>query len=94
MKYRGYEAFVAFDVEERVFHGRLACTQDVVSFEACSADELQGAFHEAVDDYLHQCAASGQPPDKALKQACGAVGTDPTLRRVYFPRERTRPPWP
>ena len=66
MKYRGYEAFVAFDAEDRVLHGRLLCTQDVVSFEAHSVDELEGAFHEAVDDYLDQCAASGRPPDKTF----------------------------
>lgn len=58
MTYRGYEASVSFDVEGQVFHGRLVCTQDVVSFEAHSTDELEGAFHEAVDDYLDQCAAS------------------------------------
>lgn len=66
MKYRGYEAIVAFDAEDRIFHGRLLCTQDVVSFEADNVDGLEREFHEAVDDYLEQCAASGRPPDKAF----------------------------
>ena len=34
MKYRGYEALVTFDAEDRILHGRLLCTQDVVSFGA------------------------------------------------------------
>lgn len=65
MRYRGYEALVAFDAEDRVLHGRLLCAQDVVSFEAHSVDELEGAFHEAVDDYLDQCAASERPRSRA-----------------------------
>lgn len=66
MKYKGYEALVAFDADDRVLHGRLLCTQDVVSFEADNVDELERAFHEAVDDYLAQCAASGRAPDKVF----------------------------
>ena len=59
MKYKGYEAVVAFDADDRILHGRLLCTQDVVSFEAGNESELEQAFHAAVDDYLAQCAASG-----------------------------------
>ena len=66
MKYRGYEAIVAFDADDRILHGRLLCTQDVVSFEADNVHELESAFHEAVDDYLEQCAASGRAPDKTF----------------------------
>lgn len=66
MKYRGYEALVTFDAEDRILHGRLLCTQDVVSFEADNVDGLEKEFHEAVDDYLEQCAASRRPPDKAF----------------------------
>lgn len=66
MKYKGYEALVAFDANDRVLHGRLLCTQDVVSFETADVADLVPAFHEAVDDYLAQCAASGQAPDKAF----------------------------
>ena len=66
MKYKGYEAIVAFDAEDRILHGRLLCTQDVVSFEADNVDGLEREFHEAVDGYLEQCAASGRQPDKAF----------------------------
>ena len=54
MKYKGYEAVVSFDADDRVLHGRLLYTQDVVSFEAHDVNELERAFHEAVDDYLEQ----------------------------------------
>ena len=64
MKYRAYEAVVNFDADDQILHGRLLCTRDVVSFEADNVDALERAFHEAVDDYLEQCAASERPPDK------------------------------
>lgn len=64
MKYRGYEAVVNFDADDQILHGRLLCTPDVVSFEADNVDALERAFHQAVDDYLEQCAASERPPDK------------------------------
>lgn len=63
MRYKGYEAAVAFDADDRILYGRLLCTQDVVSFEADNVSELEQAFHAAVDDYLAQCAASGRAPD-------------------------------
>ena len=66
MKYRGYEALVTFDADDRILHGRLLCTRDVVSFEADNVDDLEREFHEAVDDYLEQCASSGRPPDKTF----------------------------
>lgn len=69
MKHRGYEAVVAFNADDRVLHGRLLCTQDVVSFEADNVSEVESAFHEAVDDYLEQCAVSRR--DAALQPDLG-----------------------
>jgi predicted HicB family RNase H-like nuclease len=33
-------------------HGRILGMDDVVNFEGVDVDELEQAFHEAVDDYL------------------------------------------
>lgn len=59
MKYKGYEAVVAFDTDDRILHGRLLCTQDVVSFGADNVNELEQAFRAAVDDYMAQCPSGG-----------------------------------
>ena len=64
MRYRGYEALVSYNEEDRVLHGRVLNTRDVISFEAGAAGDIERAFHEAVDDYLEQCAESGCDPDK------------------------------
>ena len=34
MKYKGYEALVTFDEDDRILCGRVLSTRDVISFEA------------------------------------------------------------
>ena len=64
MTYRGYAARVEFDPDDRIFVGHLAGIRDVVGFHGTSVDELEAAFHEAVDDYLASCEKLGQSPEK------------------------------
>jgi predicted HicB family RNase H-like nuclease len=64
MRYNGYSARVEFDAEDRIFVGHIAGIQDVVGFHGASVDELEAAFHEAVDDYLAACKKLKQPPNK------------------------------
>lgn len=66
MKYKGYQANVSFDESLNAFHGRVVNTRDVITFQGTSVDELTGAFHEAVEDYLEFCASRGESPDKPL----------------------------
>ncbi len=64
LTYSGYSARVEFDAEDRVFVGHIAGIRDIVGFHGASVDELEAAFHEAVDDYLAACEKLGQSPDK------------------------------
>ena len=64
MAYRGYAARVELDAQDRIFVGHLAGIRDVVGFHGTSVDELETAFHEAVDDYVAACEKLGQPPEK------------------------------
>ena len=54
MKYRDYSARIEFDDEDRIFVGHLAGIQDIVGFHGSTVDELESAFHEAVDNYVCQ----------------------------------------
>ena len=63
-EYKGYTAHVAFDDDGGVFHGEVAGTRDVITFEGTSVEELVQAFHDSVDDYLEFCAERGEKPDK------------------------------
>ncbi|KNZ31413.1 MAG: hypothetical protein AD742_17805 [Methylibium sp. NZG] len=64
MTYNGYSARVEFDAEDRLFVGHLAGIRDIVGFHGESVDELESAFHEAVDDYLAACKKLGQAPNR------------------------------
>ena len=62
MTYKGYQARVALDEEAGVFHGEVINTRDVITFQGSSAEELQQAFEDSVDDYLEFCASHGNSP--------------------------------
>jgi predicted HicB family RNase H-like nuclease len=64
MEYKGYIGKVEFDDEASLFHGEVAGTRDVITFQGKSAAELKRAFRESIDDYLNFCAERGETPDK------------------------------
>jgi predicted HicB family RNase H-like nuclease len=64
MNYKGYEAVVEYDDEDKLFVGKVINTRDVIAFDGLSVDELEASFHAAVDDYLQDCAYLGKDPDK------------------------------
>lgn len=64
ISYKSYSARVEYDPDDRIFVGHIAGIRDIVGFHGASVDELESAFHEAVDDYLSMCAQLGQSPDK------------------------------
>ena len=64
MTYKGYAARIEFDAHDRIFFGRLAGIQDIVTFHGETVDELEAAFKEAVDHYLATCAELGEEPNK------------------------------
>ncbi len=64
MTYRGYSARVEYDPLDRILVGHLAGIRDIIAFHATTVDELEQAFHEAVDDYLAACAKLGQAPNR------------------------------
>ena len=64
MTYKGYAARIEFDAQDRIFFGRLASIQDIVTFHGETVDELEAAFKEAVDHYLATCAELGDEPNK------------------------------
>lgn len=64
MLYEGYSARIEFDEEDRIFVGHLAGIRDIVGFHGSSVDELEAAFHEAVDDYCAHCAKLGLTANK------------------------------
>ncbi len=64
MKYNNFIARIEFDEEDRIFVGRLAGIDDIVSFHGSNVDELETAFHESVDHYIEVSKRTGRPAQK------------------------------
>ncbi len=64
IEYKGYRGAVRYSAEDRILHGRILGIDDGVNFEGADVDELEKAFHEAVDDYLALCEKLGRAPDR------------------------------
>ena len=64
MKYQGYFARIEFDDEDRIFVGHLAGIKDIVGFHGTTVDELENAFHEAVDNYISISEETGRLAQK------------------------------
>ena len=64
MKYNNYIARIEFDEQDRIFVGRLAGIDDIVSFHGSNVDELEVAFHESVDHYLEVSKRTGRSAQK------------------------------
>ena len=93
MKYKGYEAIVNFDEADRILYGHTLGTHDIMSFEADFVDQIERAFHEAVDDYIEQCTETGREPDKSLPGR-PIVLMEPVMRQVNTPAPDSRPRGP
>ncbi len=64
LKHYGYIARVEFDDEDRIFVGRLVGIDSIVTFHGSTVDELEAAFHEAVDHYVVVRERTGRPVQK------------------------------
>ena len=62
-RYKGYTGVCMFDRKVGVFRGSVVF-RDAITFQAVNEHNIQGAFEDAVDDYLSSCnkkPAAGAP---------------------------------
>lgn len=64
MEYKGYVGRVVFDDEADLFHGEVINTQDVITFQGRSVEEIRQAFQDSIDEYLLWCSERGKEPNK------------------------------
>lgn len=67
LKYKGYEGSAELDLARGVCRGKLLLINDLVTYESDSIAGLQGAFEEAVEDYIETCRELGRAPQVTLK---------------------------
>lgn len=64
MTYKGYSGTIEYSELDNCLFGRIDGIRDIISYEGETIQELRKAFHEAVEDYIEDCAESGKEPDK------------------------------
>ena len=67
LSYKDFIGSVHFSADDKVFHGKIEGIIDLVTFEGKSVNELERAFHEAVNDYIALCKEAGKEPLKSCK---------------------------
>ena len=67
IEYNGYIGTIEYSQEDKCFFGKLDMINDLVTFEANNADELEENFKNVVDEYIETCKQLGREPQKAFK---------------------------
>ena len=67
LNYKGYLGSLHYSKADKTFWGKVEMIRSLVTFEADNASELEGAFQEAVDDYLETCKMQGAAPERPFK---------------------------
>jgi predicted HicB family RNase H-like nuclease len=55
IEYKGYAGGINYHQDDKLFHGRIAGINDIVSFQGATIEELKKDFHEAVENYMKAC---------------------------------------
>lgn len=64
MKYKGYQGYVVYDDEARIFHGEIVGIKAVITFQGTTVEEIELAFKDSIDDYIEWCEKRGKEPEK------------------------------
>ncbi|WP_072680708.1 type II toxin-antitoxin system HicB family antitoxin [Arcobacter sp. LA11] len=67
IEYNGYIGTIEYSQEDKCFFGKLDMINDLVTFEANNADDLEENFRNSVDEYIETCKQLGREPQKAFK---------------------------
>ena len=83
IEYKGYIGSIEYSSEDKCFFGKLEMIDDLVTFEATNAQELEDNFHNVVEDYLETCKALGREPQKVYKGVFN-VRIEPELHKKVY----------
>lgn len=67
LEYKGYIASVEFDADDKCLFGKIEHINDLIMFDGNDSQEIEKAFHEAVDSYLAFCQERGKEPNQSFK---------------------------
>ena len=78
LSYKGYQGSIEYEDGQLVI--QLLHIDDSITTTCESAEEVQAAFHELVDDYLATCQETGRAPNKPYKGSLN-IRMPPELHR-------------
>ncbi len=80
LEYKGYIGSIEYSSEDKCFFGKLEMIDDLVTFEADRADELEANFQKAVDEYIQTCKQLRRKLQKTYRGVFN-VRIDPALHK-------------
>ena len=83
IEYNGYIGSIEYSPEDKCFFGKLEMIDDLVTFEASTAEELETNFQAVVDEYIATCKTLGREPQKVYKGVFN-VRIDPKLHKSIY----------
>ena len=83
IEYKGYIGSIEYSSEDKCFFGKLEMIDDLITFEADNAHDLEDNFHTVVDEYLETCKALGREPQKVYKGVFN-VRIEPELHKKIY----------
>ncbi|MEA3372908.1 MAG: type II toxin-antitoxin system HicB family antitoxin [Campylobacterota bacterium] len=83
IEYKGYIGSIEYSSEDKCFFGKLEMIDDLVTFEANSADELETNFQNVVEEYLQTCKELQREPQKVYKGVFN-VRIEPELHKKIY----------
>ena len=66
LKYKNYRRTIEFDPIHKLFYSEVIGLRDVITFQGNTAQALEQAFKDSIDDYLTWCTERGEKPEKAF----------------------------
>lgn len=67
--YKGYTAEISYDSVLKHLYGKIEGISQFISFETELSEDIEAAFHKAVDDYLSYCEDRGIVPETGMNDA-------------------------
>lgn len=83
LKYKGYIGIVEFDFDDNLLYGKVANTNDLISFSGKDLAELKQSFEESIDSYIEICEEMGEVPEKPYNGRFQVRAT-PELHKELF----------
>ena len=83
IEYNGYIGSIEYSPQDRCFFGKLEMIDDLVTFEAVSAEDIETNFHNAVDEYIQTCKELNREPQKVYKGVFN-IRIEPELHKKIY----------